>query len=212
LAFGAPALYTLGAASVIYGAVQAISRRSVAEVLAYSSIGQAGYILIALAVGGQIGFAAAILYAAVNALNKTLLFLSEYLRGWLVGAAFVVGAFSVAGVPPAAGFLGKIALFRAGVASDGPGQSVTLVVLIFLGGLLSLVYMFQIYQARFWTREVSGDPQARPLAEKPAPPSPIAPRLVVLVLAGIVLAVGVWPEPLLTLTQRAAGEIAGGAP
>ena len=47
-----------------------------------------------------------------------LLFLAAGLRGWLVGAAFVVGAFSVAGVPPSAGFFGKVAVFQAGVAEE----------------------------------------------------------------------------------------------
>ena len=101
--------------------------------LAYSAIGQVGYILIALGVGGPAGFAAAVVFAVVNSLNKTLLFLAAALRGWLVGAAFAVGAFSVAGVPPAAGFFGKLALFRAGVDAS----SVALVALLFLGGALA---------------------------------------------------------------------------
>ncbi|HEV2752980.1 MAG TPA: proton-conducting transporter membrane subunit, partial [Solirubrobacteraceae bacterium] len=88
------ALAVLGTASIIYGALQALSRRSTSEVLAYSAIGQVGYIIVALAVGGTVGLYAAVLYAVINALNKALLFLSVGLRGWLVGAAFAVGAFS----------------------------------------------------------------------------------------------------------------------
>ena len=104
LAFGTPVLLALGTASIIYGAHQAVARRSPVEVMAYSAIGQAGYILIAIAIGGPVGYAAAVIYAVVNSLNKLLVFLATGLRGWMVGAAFAVGAFSIAGVPPAAGF------------------------------------------------------------------------------------------------------------
>ncbi|HWH06415.1 MAG TPA: proton-conducting transporter membrane subunit [Gaiellaceae bacterium] len=197
LEFGAPVLLALGAASVIYGSIQALSRRAVAEVLAYSSIGQAGYILIALAVGGPVGYAAAVLYAVVNSVNKTLLFLAIGLRGWLVGAVFVVGAFSVTGIPPSAGFFGKVALFQAAVEQ----QSVALVALVFLGGALSFVYMFQIYQQDYWSgRETAGTLRA-------------APRAVALLVAAAVLGLGLWPEPLLALTTAAA-EVLGsrGAP
>jgi len=188
LGFGAPVLMALGAASVIYGSMQALSRRAVGEVLAYSAVGQAGYILIALAIGGPVGYAAAVLYAVINSMNKALLFLTIGLRGWLVGAAFVVGAFSVTGIPPSAGFFGKVALFQAAIAD----HSVALVALVFLGGALSFVYMFQIYQQDYWRdRETAG--VARP-----------AVRAVALAVAAIVLALGVWPEPLLALTTAAA--------
>lgn len=109
LKFGSVVLIALGSASILYGAVLAVSGHHPADVLAYSSIGQAGYILVALAVGGPVGYATAVLYAVLNSTNKTLLFLATGVHGALVGAAFAIGAFSVAGVPPAAGFVGKLA-------------------------------------------------------------------------------------------------------
>ncbi len=200
LRFAAPALLILGAASVLYGALQAVAVRTAGEALAYSAISNAGYILIALGIGGPVGYAAAILFAVVNSLNKTVLFLAAGLRGWLVGAAFAIGAFSVAGVPPSAGFFGKAALFRGGIAPDDPALSVALVALLFVGGALAFVYMFQIYQRDFWEREGAG--QA----------SGIGSRILVLGLAGLVVAFGVWPEPLLAVSQQAAGVLNGGRP
>jgi multicomponent Na+:H+ antiporter subunit D len=197
LEFGAPVLYVVGTMSILYGAMQAISRRSVAEVLAYSSIGQVGYIMIALAIGGRTGFAAVVLYAVVNSLNKTLLFLSENLRGWLVGAAFVTGAFSVAGVPPSAGFFGKAALYRASLTDD----QILLVALIFIGGALSFVYMFQIYQQRYWLPEEDSVASTA---------SRLQARLLVLAIAGLVVAIGIWPEPLLSLSKDAADVLMAG--
>ena len=148
LALGTAAVLVLGSASIVYGALQAVSRRNTSEVLAYSAIGQAGYILVALGVGGTVGFSAAVIYAVVNSLNKALLFLAAGLRGPLVGAAFAVGAFSVAGVPPAAGSSARSRCSRR--PRGGPaGQGVALVALIFAGSALSFLYMFQVYQRLF---------------------------------------------------------------
>ena len=202
LELGSAAVLVLGTASIIYGALQAVSRRDTSEVLAYSAIGQAGYVLVALGVGGPVGYAAAVLYAVVNSLNKGLLFLAAGLRGPLVGAAFAIGAFSVAGVPPTAGFLGKVALFESGLAAGTITTSVALVVLIFLGGALSFVYSFQIYQRRFWAPKPD-DPGDR------GKPSPVAPRVLVVLLAALTLGVGLWPEPLLSLSETAADILAG---
>jgi multicomponent Na+:H+ antiporter subunit D len=101
LRLAAAALVLLGAASLVYGAVLAVARGDVGETLAYSAIGQVGYVLVAIGVGGTVGLTAAVLYSAVNALNKTLLFLAVGIRGALVAGAFAVGALSVAGVPTA---------------------------------------------------------------------------------------------------------------
>ncbi|MBI3969364.1 MAG: oxidoreductase, partial [Chloroflexi bacterium] len=193
LQLAAPALLLLGGLSVVYGAVLAASRRTAPAVLAYSSISQAGYILIALAVGGSIGYGAAVVYTIVNALNKTLLFLAAGLRGWFVAAAFAVGGFSVAGVPPSAGFFGKAALFRVGIEAESLG----VVLLVLTGGALSFVYMFQSYQREFWERSTT------------EPPSPLAPRILVVILAGLVVGLGIWPEPLLAAGERAARALMG---
>lgn len=189
-------LIVLGAASIIYGGIVAVARGDAAEMLAYSAIGQVGYVLVAVGVGGPVGLLAAVLYSVVNALNKTLLFLTVGVRGTLVAAAFAVGALSVAGVPPAAGFVGKLELFRTGITEG----SVALVVLLLLGSALSLVYMFQVYQRWFWRAEVS-----------PASgPSPVSQRLLTAALALLVLAAGLWPEPLLALSSQAADTLLSG--
>lgn len=193
VALGAPVLLLVGTTSAIYGALQAVSRHNAGEVLAYSAIGQVGYVMIALGIGGPVGYGAVVLYAVINALNKTLLFLAAGLRGWLVGAAFVIGAFSVVGVPPGAGFFGKAALFRAGLAAEDGVTAIAVVGIVFLGGALSFVYMFQVYQRRYWV----------PHAES-GPPSILARRLLVMAVAALIVALGIWPEPLLALSERAA--------
>ncbi|HEY7729695.1 MAG TPA: proton-conducting transporter membrane subunit [Gaiellaceae bacterium] len=192
LDLAAGALIAIGSASILYGGVLAVSRRSASEMLAYSAIGQVGYVLVAIGVGGPVGFAAAILYTVVNALNKTLLFLTAQMRGAIVGAAFALGALSVAGVPPAAGFVGKLELFRA--TADSPA----LLALLLLGSALSFVYAFQTYQYDFWRGERRGRH------------STVVQQGVIAALALLVLAAGVWPEPLLALSNDAAELLAGG--
>ncbi len=196
LELAAGALIVLGGASILYGGVLAISRRSAGEMLAYSAIGQVGYVLVAIGIGGPVGFAAAIAYAIVNAANKTMLFLTTSQRGVVVGGLFALGALSIAGIPPAAGFVGKLEVFRAVV-----GDPVVAGVLL-LGSLLSLVYAFEVYQVEHW----------RPAADATAVRVSWRAWVVPVALGGVILALGVWPEPLLALSDAAARVLPGANP
>ena len=192
LEFASPALIAIGAASIVYGGVLAVSRRTASEMLAYSAIGQVGYVLVAVGIGGPVGFAAAILYTVVNSMNKTLLFLTAQTRGALAAAAFAVGALSVAGIPPAAGFVGKLELFRAAADSVGARRPV-------LRGQRAVVCL-----------RVPGLPVrllARAASRSSKRPGQ---QMVIAVLALLVLAAGLWPEPLLALSHDAAALLAGG--
>ena len=80
LELAAGALMVIGCASIVYGGVLAVSRRTASEMLAYSAIGQVGYVLVAIGIGGPVGFAAAILYSSINALNLSLIHISEPTR------------------------------------------------------------------------------------------------------------------------------------
>jgi multicomponent Na+:H+ antiporter subunit D len=198
LELAAPAVMVIGAASIAYGSLQAVSRRDTSEVMAYSAIGQAGYVLLALGVGGPVGYAAAVVYAVVNSLNKGVVFLSAGLRGPLVGAAFAVGAFSIAGVPPAVGFLGKLTVFEAGATVESAPAAASLVVLVFVGSALSFLYAFQVYQRRYVA------------PGKPGKTSPAAARYLVALLAAFVVLLGLWPQPLMLLCRAAGGVLTGG--
>lgn len=200
LDLASPALIVLGIASVAYGGIQAISRRDPDEVVAYSAIGQVGYILIAVAVGGGVGLAAAVLYSIVNSLNKTMLFLAGNQVNRLGGIAFAIGGLSVAGIPIAAGFWGKVALLQSGLAVEGAWVQIVLVATIVGGGLLSIVYMFQAYARTYW--RLSSEPQAEKQRVQ---------TTIVIVAAMISLIVGVWPEPLLALSHQAAAVLPWGA-
>ncbi len=195
----AVALIVLGTLSIVYGGLQAVSRRDTREVLAYSSIGQAGYVLVALGIGGPVGLAAAVVFSVANSLTKGLLFVGAELRGPFVAAAFAVGAFSVAGLPPTVGFFGKAALFEAGIEAD----SVAVVVLLFAGSALSFVYMIQLFQHDHWRPGTHPDPEARPASPRL--------RVAAALLMVAVLVTGLWPEPLLAVSEQAAGALEAAA-
>ena len=83
---------------------------------------------------------------------------------------------SVAGLPAAARFVGKLELFR---AASG---SAALLGLLFLGGALSFVYAFQVYQYDFWRGERTGPRAGRPQ------------QALIAGLAVLVLALGLSPS------------------
>ena len=196
LELASTALAGLGGVSIGYGALQAIGRRDTAEVLAYSAVGQAGYVVLAIALGGAVGFAAAATFAVANALTKALLFLSAGQRGAVMALGFAAGALSVAGVPATAGFVGKLAVIRTAVEDGGP----VVVGLLVLGSALSFLYMFQAYQHAVWRGE-----------DADAVPS----RGHVVAVCGLLaatLVLGLWPEPLLAAGDQAAAAIGGTRP
>ena len=120
-----------------HDAVRATSRRcaqtNLKRILAYSSVGHAGYLLMAI-VSGAAGAKALLFYLAVYAVTSVGSFTViaireretgepatlESLRGWgfsrpILGAALAIFLLSLGGFPPTAGFLAKFYLFAAAI-------------------------------------------------------------------------------------------------
>ncbi|MBM7112593.1 complex I subunit 5 family protein [Archangium primigenium] len=187
-------LAVLGVASLVYGAFLALARQVPAEVLAYSSIAQAGYLFAALGLGTTRGVAAAVLLAVSGSLDKAVLFLAMGLKGLRARTAFAAAAFSTAGLPLSLGFLAKTELLSASMH----GQRWGLMAFVVLSSLLFLVALFRTFQRLYWvTPHESG-------------PADAAAGGVVLAMALVGVAVGVWPEPLLSLGMRVASALAQG--
>ena len=145
----------LAVVSMTYGNLAALAQTNVVRLLAYSSIAQAGYFLLgvvgighgALAIQSLIVFAAA--YAAMNLgafaivarVGRDLDAYNGLVRAspW-TGAAMVIFLFSLVGVPPLGGFVGKLLLF--GAAIDA-GYS-WLAVIAILNSVLSLAVYLRI--------------------------------------------------------------------
>ncbi|MEK9172211.1 MAG: NADH-quinone oxidoreductase subunit N, partial [Nitrospirota bacterium] len=134
-------------ATMLLGNVVAIAQTNIKRMLAYSSIAHAGYALIGLVVADAVGTASVMLYLAIYAFMNLGAFavVTMLRRGGLEGdeiddftglarrnkwAAFVMllFMFSLAGIPPTAGFIAKFYVFMAAVGANMTGLAVIAVV------------------------------------------------------------------------------------
>ncbi len=127
----------MGLGSIVLGNIAAIAQTNVKRLLAYSSIAQMGFVFLGLAVGHQEGFSAALFYVCTYALTAlagfgVLVFLSQ--RGYEIETLddlkglnerepwsaflFLIVVFSMAGIPPTAGFIAKFTILRELVLSQ----------------------------------------------------------------------------------------------
>ena len=123
--------------SMLLGAFAAINQRNIKRMMAYSSIGHVGYALIGLTVGTEEGISGVLVYMAIYVFmnlgvfaciltmhrSETMVENIDDLAGmskshpW-IAAAMTVFMFSMAGIPPMAGFFGKLYIFKAAIAAE----------------------------------------------------------------------------------------------
>ena len=140
--------------SMVLGSFAAIAQTNIKRLMAYSSIGHMGYALIGLAAGGTNGVQAIILYMtiylAMNAGTFACILcmcrkgeMVEEISGLaglsksnpMLAAALLVFMFSMAGIPPLAGFFGKLYIFLAAIEAQ-------MYILAFIGVVASVVGAF----------------------------------------------------------------------
>lgn len=148
-------LWLLAILTMLVGTFSALPQTNLKRMLAYSSVTHMGYLLIALLVGGEIGGQALLFYLVVYSFATFGAFgvvtswaleneeIQEYadLRGLghlhpRRSAALAAFLFSLAGIPPLAGFFGKFGIFHAAMRSGYP----ELAVIGILASLISLYY------------------------------------------------------------------------
>jgi NADH-quinone oxidoreductase subunit N len=131
-----PYLAVLSIFSMLYGSIVAIAQSNIKRMLAYSSISHAGYILIGLAAGTSTGVAGVVFYLAVYTFmnlaafgiisliegeNDTNLDINSYsglgTKSPVLAALLAIIMFSLAGLPPLAGFFAKYYVFIAAIKS-----------------------------------------------------------------------------------------------
>ena len=132
-----PYLSVLSVFSMLFGSIVAIAQTDIKRMLAYSSISHAGYILIGLAAGTPSGVAGVVFYLAVYTFmnlaafgiisliegeNDTNLSIDSYAglgsRKPVIAAMLAIIMFSLAGIPPLAGFFAKYYVFIAAIKSN----------------------------------------------------------------------------------------------
>ncbi len=149
----------ISGASMLIGAFGALRQNNIKRLLAYSSIGNMGYGLIAIAAGEEIGGAALLVYMAIYSLSQLGIFgvvLSMRRRGGMVediselsglsasmpwlAVCMTALVFSVAGIPPMGGFFGKWVVFQAGVEAG----LLPLVIIGVISSVVSLGYYLRV--------------------------------------------------------------------
>ncbi|HEV2906012.1 MAG TPA: NADH-quinone oxidoreductase subunit N, partial [Actinomycetota bacterium] len=202
--FWAPVFAVLSVLTMSIGNLIALQQRQVVRLLAYSSIAQAGYMLLPFALVGtsaavdKQAFSAAVLYILIYGVMNlgafaVVIAVSREEPGVLIedfaglgqrAAALAVPMalflVSLAGIPPTAGFWGKFFIFRAAINADQAWLAIVMVV----NSVVSLYYYVSIVRQMFFVQL----PEPRPLR---------APVLVtgVAVLAMVaVVAVGILPD------------------
>jgi multicomponent Na+:H+ antiporter subunit D len=146
-------LVLLGGLTATYGALLSANRKTTRRGIAYGAVVHAGYIVLTLGVGGELGIAATLWLVVAGALDKSALFLCLDAHGKWRRRAFLIGAASVAGLPITVGFVAKLHLFRA--AWSAPLHWAALAFVTTSSVLmLSMVY-------RFWRLECRDVPVQR---------------------------------------------------
>ncbi len=216
-------LLVLGIIGIFFGSLTALRTYNGKRMLAYSTIAQVGFILVAISwgiVGVQQGnpiiLAAAIIYAFNHALVKAALLMTMGLVGSfnkehsvdyadikgfgykippLVGVLWFIGGMSLAGLPPMNGFISKLAIVRSGTQLE---QWLPLALVVASGGL-TLLYMFRTWQFVFQHQNKENHLTAQKKGDGVLAP---------IFLLSLCVLLGIFAQPLIALAEMAAVQLA----
>jgi len=166
-----PYLAVLSIFSMLFGSIVAIAQTNIKRMLAYSSISHAGYILIGLASGTSVGVAGVVFYLAVYTFmnlaafgiialiegeNDTNLEINSYsglgTKSPVLAALLAIIMFSLAGLPPLAGFFAKYYVFIAAIKSG----LTWLAILGIISSVISVYFYLRIVVLMYF-KEAEGD-------------------------------------------------------
>ncbi len=204
-------LGVVSAITIVWGNLGALTQNNTKRLLAYSSISHAGYTLLGLIAGNQTGYTGFVIYLFIYTIMNLGVFgciialrrkgivgdRMEDLNGLMKKAPWLtvmmtIFLLSLGGIPPTAGFIGKFYLF-AGLIETGNPWLVRLAILAVVMSVVSLYYYIRFIRAMYIEGET--EPEAVTLA-----PSL---RAALVAAAVLVLYIGVFPQRLISFTQKA---------
>jgi NADH-quinone oxidoreductase subunit N len=218
----APLLGLVAAITIMVGNWAAVTQENSKRLLAYSSISNAGYLLLALVANNLYGYIGLIVYLFVYTLMNMGAFgiiISLRRRGIIgdnvddlsglgqkapgLAAMMTIFMLSLGGLPITGGFIGKYFLFGGLIQrGTGPGAKhwfIWLAVWAIINTVVSFYYYFRFIKVMYLGDRVADN---KPLALSPA----LQTALVVAVIG--VLFVGVYPQPLIRIAQDLIGPLA----
>ena len=208
-----PALAALAVASMLVGNLGALRQTNLKRLLAYSAIANAGYLVVGVLAFSGDGNKSVLFYILVYSIGSLGAFavisvltdrlgrdaeISDFNGYWKtmpgLSIAFMIFLLSMAGIPPLAGFLGKFYLFFAAIGAQPDAASWTdgyywLVAFALIMSVVSLYYYLRVLKA--FLVATDEDAEAKPV------PVGAAAGTAIFVLAATLVALGLWPEPLL---------------
>ncbi|HEY2664896.1 MAG TPA: NADH-quinone oxidoreductase subunit N [Candidatus Binataceae bacterium] len=212
-------LWTLAALTMTAGNLIALVQTNIKRLLAYSAIAHAGYILVGMAAGNAASGAAVMYYLLAYALTNLGAFgvvialgrkgvphdLIEDYRGLstrhpMLAAAMALFLFSLVGVPPLAGFVGKFYIFSAALNAG----LVWLVVIAAINTVIAAYYYISVIVAMYMLEGAPAEDFT--LNRRPALVAAIA-----IALIGTVL-VGAFPQPYMSAAQTAFSSVLSSPP
>jgi NAD(P)H-quinone oxidoreductase subunit 4 len=206
----APVMATWAVISVLYGSLAAIAQTDMKKMVAYSSIGHMGYVLLAAAASTPLSIVGTVFQMVSHGLISGLLFLLvgvvyhttgtrdlTVLRGLLnperglpfVGSLMILGVMASAGIPGMVGFISEFLVFR-GSFLIFPVQTL----LCMVGSGLTAVYFLLLVNRAFFGRLAVSLPSASPQLDVDLPSVTWRDRLPALALASMIIAFGLQPN------------------
>jgi multicomponent Na+:H+ antiporter subunit D len=202
-------LVILGLIGIFFGSLAALRTYDAKRMLAYSTFGQIGFILLGIGWGTPLALIGAVVYAFNHALIKAaLLMLTGAVSSRmpnksakltdiggagqglaLINGLYLLGGLALAGVPPLNGFISKLALIQGGIQA----QSWVPLGLAVGAGLITLLYMTRTWQLIFQK------PPAPELHMKPTGDRVLAPLLLLCLCIGL----GLFAAPLVDIATAA---------
>lgn len=221
----APALWLLAALSMTIGNLSALRQTNIVRLLAYSSVAQAGFMLVPFAAAAVAGadlaeaFGATLIYLVIYAIMNLGAFAvviaaarktgTGSIEGWAglarvdatLGVVAAVFFFSLAGIPPLAGWFAKFEMFRSVMIADP--ATIALAVIAAINAVIALYYYARVVKA-VWlddpVGEFADDASAAPAGSL---------RLALGIAVALTLAIGIYPS-IAAFVRDAAGVLATG--
>jgi NADH-quinone oxidoreductase subunit N len=201
----APVIAILAAVSMLWGNLAAIAQTSVRRLLAYSAIGHAGYMLIALVVHTRQSLVAMVYYvityalATVGAFGVLAALESEKVdtiadfaglgkRAPDVAFCLLIFLLSLAGIPPLAGFFGKFYIFISALNIADHVALLWLVLLALAMSVVSFYYYLRVLKQAYVAEPIAGAEDIR---------VPVTARIALWVTAALVVILGCLPDLLM---------------
>lgn len=206
-------LLILGIIGIFFGSLSALGTYDAKRLLAYSTFGQIGFILVGIGWGTPLALAAALVYAVNHSFIKSsLLMITGGVASRSIGktsrlseiaglgkelpyssALYFVGGMALVGIPPLNGFISKVALVQGGIDTQGwlvLGLAVS-------AGMITLLYMMRTWQHIF-QKEPDEYTKVKPTGDNLLAPS---------LLIALCVVLGLYASPLIDLATQTVAQL-----